>query len=76
MNPLLNGSMTQKFQQIGQAIKTIKNPQEAINNLLANNPNIQQVNEVVQKYGSPENAFNAIARQMGYDPVQLMNMLK
>ena len=68
--------MTKKFQQIGQAIKTIKNPQEAINNLLANNPGIQQVNEAVQKYGSAENAFNTIAKQMGYDPIQLMNMLK
>lgn len=45
--------------------KSLNNPQGYVNNMLRNNP---QVNQLVNQYGSPKQAFMNLARQRGIDP--------
>ena len=58
-------------------IKAASNPQEAINQLMQNNPNFQKVQEIGKKYnGDYEKAFRATAKEMGIDPDDFINNLK
>ena len=54
----------------------IKNPQEMLNQMMKTNPQMKEVNQLVQQYGSPEKAFRNLAIKMGRDPDELINMLK
>ena len=72
MNPLLTETpMIQKFKQAKQLLQGLKNP----HSLLMNNPGMTQVNQLIQQYGSPEQAFRQTAQNMGLNPDELMNML-
>ena len=73
MNPLMsNTQMIQRFQQAKQLMQGIQNPQS----LIANNPGMKQVNELIQKYGSPEQAFKETATSMGLNPDDLLGVLR
>jgi len=54
----------------------IKNPQTMLNQMLKNNPRMSEVNKLIEQYGSPEQAFRHKAQEMGYDPDELINILK
>ena len=58
-------------------IKTAKNPQMMINQMLQNNPNYQQaVDYVNQNGGDAKEAFYALAKQNGLDPNEILNMFR
>lgn len=61
-----------KFQTLTNNLKAISNPQSFIKSM-ANNPQLQAV---VNKYGSPKNAFYEIAKQQGINPNDILNMFK
>ena len=61
-----NGNMMNKVREIAAAMKG--NPQA----LLQNNPQVQQL---IQQHGSAQNAFYALARQMGIDPNEVLKTL-
>lgn len=44
--------------------------------MLQNNPNMKEVNELINKYGSPEKAFRCKAQEMGINPEDIINLLK
>lgn len=67
----------QNMQKIVNAIKMAKNPQATINNMIANNPQMQQaINYVNNNGGNPKAAFEKLAKERGFDPNQIINMLK
>lgn len=53
------------------------NPQLALNQLLLNNPQLQNViNLIRQNGGNPQQTFYALAKQKGVNPDEILNMLK
>lgn len=71
MNPILNGMPNPnmaKIKNMFQAFKAAGNPQAMIQNMMKNNPNINEINKLVQTNGSYEQAFRAKAKEMGIDP--------
>lgn len=63
-----------QIKQMWNNLKTISNPQQAINQALQNNPQIQQLIQLSN--GNPEQAFYTLAKQRGIDPNDILNMLK
>ena len=58
-------------------IKMSQNPQEALNQMLASNPQMKQVVDIInQSGGDPKKAFYTMAERNGVDPQQILNMLQ
>lgn len=65
--------MTQA-RQMAQTIKSCSNPQAMVNQMLAQNP---QVNQIIQQYGGdPKTAFYKYAEANGIDPNEVLQMMK
>ena len=66
--------------QIKQMISIVKssgNPQLMLNQLMQSNPQMQQVMQIVQKYGGdPNKAFYALAEEKGINPQEILDLLK
>lgn len=66
--------------QIKQMISMVKssgNPQLMLNQLMQSNPQMQQVMQIVQKYGGdPNKAFYALAEEKGINPQEILDLLK
>lgn len=72
----LNPQM-QQIKNLMNTVRMAKNPQFAINQLMSNNPRLQQAMLLVQTMGgNPEQAFYTYAKQMGVDPNEVLNTLK
>ncbi len=54
------------------SMKKISNPRAFVNQYL-NNP---QVQSIINQYGSPKNAFYALAKQRGINPQDILNKIK
>ena len=86
MNPLLQKLSTQQanpFQNIAQIKKTwdlinsMGNPQEAINQIMASNPKVREINKLIEEAGGdPEKAFRMKAQEMGVNPDDFINAMK
>ena len=60
-----------------QMLKMLKsNPQQALQQMMMNNPKMQEVNNLIKQYGSPEQAFRHKAQEMGINPDEVINLLK
>lgn len=70
MNPLFNllGGKNPMMSQIQNAIQMVKGNPQAMNN--------PQVQQLIQQHGSAQNAFYALAKQMGIDPNEVMRMIR
>jgi transketolase N-terminal domain/subunit len=70
MNPLFNllGGQNPMMAQIKNAVAMVKGDPNAMNN--------PQVQQLIQQHGSAQNAFYALAKQMGIDPNEVMRMLR
>ena len=68
-----------KLQQLKQTLNVVKaarNPQAALMNMMGNNPQMQQVMNIVQKHdGDPMAAFRAMAEENGLDPDEILSMI-
>ena len=80
MLQLARNQMIQTAAKIKQTMQTIRmaaNPQAAMNTLMMNNPNMKQVMEIVNQHGGdPMAAFQAVAKENGMDPEEILGMLK
>ena len=66
-----------RIRQMMQTIRTAANPQAALNMMVMNNPQMKQVMEIVNQHGGdPMAAFNAVAKENGMDPDEILGMLK
>lgn len=60
-----------------QQVQMAQNPQLALNQLLMNNPQLNQAIEFIKQNGNdPKTAFFNLARQKGIDPHSILNQLK
>lgn len=70
MNPLFNllgGGQNPMMSKIQNAVAMVKGDPNAMNN--------PQVQQLIQQHGSAQNAFYALAKQMGLDPNAVMKMI-
>lgn len=59
-----------------RTVKMSQNPQYALNQLLATNPQLQQAMQFIkQNGGNGEQAFYTLAKQYGVSPNDFLNML-
>ena len=66
-----------KIKQMMGMVQAAKNPQQAINMLAMNNPQMKQVMDLVQKHGGdPMTALRKEAEAAGISPEEIMGMLK
>ena len=66
-----------QIKQMISMVKSAGNPQAMMNQLMQNNPQMQQVMEIVQKYGGDANkAFYALAEEKGINPQEILDLLK
>ena len=81
---MLAGLNQSKLMQNASQIKNVMNnlrsagnPQMMLNQMMAQNPQIQQVQEYVkQNGGDAKAAFYAKAQELGVNPEEILNMLK
>ena len=66
-------SMMAMIKQAKMALGAMQNPQAALNQIVQNNP---MVNQVIRQYGSVDGAITAICQQKGINPQELMDALK
>ena len=81
-NPILgllgraNPAMGMISQMIGMA-RAAKDPMSEINRMSANNPQMQQVMQVIQQNGgNAKQAFYNLAQQRGVDPNEILQQLR
>ena len=69
--------LAQPVRQMMSAIRSAQNPQAALNQLIMNNPQMKQVMDIVQKHGGdPMAAFRAEAQAAGFNPDEILSMLR
>ena len=69
--------MAQSLKGMLSQVQAAQNPQAMMNQLLARNPQLNQVLSFVQKCGGdPQKAFYALAEQKGVDPDEILSMLR
>lgn len=69
--------MLGQVRQMMGMVKAAQNPQAMLQQIAQNNPKMKQAMDLVQQYGGdPNRAFHEVARQMGIDPNEIINMLK
>ena len=72
----INNNLGQ-IKQLMNIIKSAKNPQLALQNMLRNNPQMKQVQGLIDQYGGdPKTAFYKMAEEKGVNPEQILAMLK
>ena len=84
MNPMLQqlnqNKLASQMRLIKNALgmaRSIGNPQMMLNQMLSQNPNYQQVQQIIQQFGGdPKQAFYGMCQQMGVDPNEILNQLK
>ena len=70
-------SIPPQIRQMISMVKSAGNPQLMLNQLMQNNPQMQQVMQIVQKYGGDANkAFYALAEEKGINPQEILDLLK
>ena len=80
LQQLGRGQMVQtaaKIKQMMGMVKSAANPQQALNMLAMNNPQMKQVMDIVEQYGGDSmKAFHAVAEECGVNPDEILGMLK
>ena len=77
VNPILgvlNQSRIAPIKNMFNMIRSAKNPQAALNQMIQNNPQISRI--LQQNGGDPQRAFYSVASQLGVDGDEIINMLK
>lgn len=59
-----------------QTVKGVQNPEQALQNLAQQNPNIAQIMQAANSAGGLKNLFYHQAQQMGIDPNAILSQLK
>lgn len=58
-------------------VRSSRNPQTMLQNMMNNNPQMKQVMDIVrQSGGDPKTAFYKMAKEKGVDPNSVLSMLK
>lgn len=66
--------MLAQVKQISQMIRSSGNPQAMLNQMVSQNP---QINQIINQYGGdPKTAFYKYAEANGVDPNEILSMMK
>ena len=66
-----------QIKQMINMVRSAGNPQAMLNQMVMNNPRMQEVMQIVQRHGGdPMTAFRKEAEARGIDPEEIMGMLK
>lgn len=57
-------------------LKNSNNPQQMMQSLMMQNPQLKQLVETVNSLGDPQKAFYAAAQKKGVDPNSILSLLK
>ena len=77
MQPQITPPQIQQIKNLMNQVRAAASPQYALNQLMANNPQLKTViNLIQQNGGNAQNTFYALANQMGVDPNMILNALK
>lgn len=69
--------MTGQIKQMMSMVQAAQNPQAMMNQMMQNNPQMQQaMNFINQHGGDAKKAFYALAQEKGIDPQEILKMLK
>lgn len=72
-----NATQMNQVKQMMGALKSSRNPQQLLINMMGNNPQFKQMLQMIRQSGmSPKDLFYQMAQQKGVDPEQLINQLK
>ena len=75
LNPMMSALLQNSpVKQAMTAAQTATNPNAMVNQLLQQNPRVQEL--IRQNGNDPKRAFYALAQQMGIDPEQFLAQLK
>lgn len=82
MNPMLNQLFgaslgNNNILKMFHSVKNSQDPNSMIQSLMQNNPQMQQVMQVINQHGgNAKEAFYSMAQQKGVDPNTILNQLK
>lgn len=77
IQPQNNAQGMNNIPQMINSLRNAQNPNGLINMMAQQNPQLQQVMNLVNQSGrSPKDLFLSMAQQKGIDPNQILNMLK
>lgn len=69
--------MMGKIKQMMTMVSGAQDPNGMIRQLMANNPQMKQVTDLIQSAGGdPRRAFYELAQQKGVDPQEILDMMK
>ena len=67
----------QQLKNMMNLVKTSNQPPQMLQNILMQNPNINQVMSLIKQYGgNTEQAFYALAKEKGIDPQAILKALQ
>ena len=67
--------MMQQIKQMMNTVKMAQNPQAALNQMIASNPQMKKVMDVINQYGGdPNKALNSLAEQYGISTQDIFDM--
>ena len=74
---LLNNPFVSKIKTTMNMLKSAKNPELFMQNMISQNPQMKQAMDYVNANGgNAKEAFYKLAQENGIDPEQILNMLK
>lgn len=69
--------MTGQIKQMMSMVQAAQNPQAMLNQMMQNNPQMQQAMKLINQHGGDaQKAFYALAQEKGIDPQEILKMLK
>ena len=71
-NPMMG-----QIKQMMSMVQSAQNPQAMLNQMMQNNPQMQQAMKLINQHGGDaQKAFYALAQERGIDPQEILKMLK
>lgn len=69
--------MTGQIKQMMSMVQSAQNPQAMLNQMMQNNPQMQQAMKLINQHGGDaQKAFYSLAQERGIDPQEILKMLK
>lgn len=73
----LGQNQTNPIKQMLNMVRMSQNPQAMMRQMMASNPKMQQVMQIVQQHGGdPMTAFREEAKRRGVDPEEILEMIR
>lgn len=76
-NPILTALGSQsRVRQMFDMVKSSKNPQQMVMNMMSQNPQMKPVIDTLKSGGNPKAMFYQVCKSKGIDPEQILSMMK